>query len=135
MVRAFKLEKFNDEKHRKYVKKWLKIRGLDRSMADELPELGFISFYNGIPVSAIFLRNVEGSGYGMIDSMVTDPRVDAEVRDCSNDLVVEKLLKEAKRLNYKKIIAFSTDKMTLTRANAFQFNVLPHSVIATDLGA
>lgn len=129
-----KVEKYNSEKHKKYLKKWLKLRGMPINSTETLPTLGVIAFKGEIPISAAFIRKVEGEGFGIVDSLIADPRIPYDVRDQSINETVSTLLKEAKELNYTNLIAVSFSTNTISRGQRFfGFSALPHTVMAVKL--
>lgn len=95
---------------------------------ESMPAIGFVTYADGAPSAAGFLRRVEG-GFAQLDGLVTNANLSGDIRSSSIDLVVENLLSEAKRLNLKGIIAFSRDTNTLIRAAAFGFKDIDQRVI------
>lgn len=118
----------------KLIKSWLKLRQMDLSLADDLPEVGFIAV-NGDspPIAAGFLRLIEGKT-AQIDSLITDPTVEPSLRNQAIDVVVERLLEFARANGVQSLIAFSIDAHTLERAKKHGFKHLPHTVMSLDIG-
>ncbi len=102
--------------HSLFISDWLLERGMNTEIIHDLPKLGWM-VYGDEPLAAGFLRLVEGN-YGLIDGLITKPFVGLGNRRRSEalDLIVEKIIHEAKVLGLKKIFAFSSDKATLTRS-------------------
>ena len=96
----------------------------------EIPNVGFIVNHNDLgPVALGFIRKCEG-GFGMIDSMITNPTAPAAIRDAALDKLVSRLVASAKRRKLYKIFAFSEDEHTLERAKRHGFNVVSQTMIA-----
>ena len=111
---------------------------LSRNMADthanSLPKLGVIVISGQQTLAAGFLRRIEGEDKSAIlDSLITNPTLDPDLRNRALDHLVNNLLKLAQANGITNILAFSTDKNTLMRAERFGFVELPHQVITLDL--
>lgn len=103
-------------------------RHMDPTLADNLPSIGYI-----VPGVAMgFLRKIEG-GQGLLDSFITNPRAPAELRNQALDIITQKLLDKAQKLNINQILAFSVDENTIMRGQRFGFITCPHAVIALNL--
>jgi len=111
---------------------WLEARGISHVPVEEMPELGFMSFKEGRPVAAGFLRRCEGN-YGIFDGLTTNPNVSGAIRHECIDAVVERIVLEAKKLGLKSIVALSVDDGTLMRAKRHGFLDLPHKAISLSL--
>lgn len=96
-----------------------------------VPEIGFIAYSNTEfkYVAAGFLRMVEG-GYAQIDTLVTNPSLDPEVRSKGIDLVVEKLINTAKDMKLEGIYALTLHKNIISRAEAIGFRITDYKVVA-----
>ncbi len=123
---------YNSALHNYCITSWLAHRNLRTEAAHELPEVGYVAMDKGRPIVAGFIRRVEG-GWGMLDSLVTDPLAPAEIRDKAIDILVCRLFKEAKYLKIKQFLAFSRDDNTLVRSLKHGFKKLPDTVIGVDL--
>lgn len=123
-----------DTEHKRYIHNWLLERGLATRVIEDLPALGYITLDRGRPIAAGFIRLMEG-GFGMMDSLITDPSAPGEIRSKAIDLVVTKLLKQAKSAGVKHIFAFSRDNNTLERSIKHGFKKLPETVIGVDLSS
>ena len=119
---------FNRENHLELVSKWLKVRGINELLAQEVPQFGYICFNNHEAICAGFLRKVEG-GYMFMDSLITNPIAEPELRNKAIDLVVTELIESAKDLQVTKILAYSTDINTLERSKKHGFRAYPENVV------
>lgn len=108
---------------------WLTERGLDASVIDELPRIGYVAYHKGLPISAAFLRLMEGDSTSMVDSMVSDPKADAKLRDQANSLLTDRLIQEARVLGLKQVIALSIDPNTIERAKRHGFAIGAHTLL------
>lgn len=100
----------------------------------KLPKLGIIIGCKSTPIAAGFLRAIEGDGKtAILDSLITHKDSDSRVRDYILNMLVQKLIELAKDHGITNILAFSTDKNTLLRAQRFGFVELPHQVISLSL--
>lgn len=118
------IERFNGHYHDRHISKWLKYRSIYKSsLVSELPALGYIAYEDELPVAAGFLRLCEG-GFGMIDSLITDPTAPGELRNEALDKITHCILQYAKSNNINNIIAFSRDNNTLTRSLKHGFSLI-----------
>ena len=123
-----KVIRFDFDEHTELILEWLKCRGMDESLADNLPHIGFICFYNSQAIGAIFLRYCEGN-IGMVDSLITNPNSIPDARNEAINLLVQRIIDRAKHANMKSLIGFSIDENTLKRAETFGFKKEPFSII------
>lgn len=118
-----------------FVRKWLACHQMNLKVLEDLPEHGYIAFDDmDRPVAAGFIRRVEGN-YALIDSLISNPEAPGVLRNEALDLITVQLIKTARELGFKQLIAFSRDVNTLKRAERHGFASLPDHVIALDLGA
>lgn len=96
------------------------MRGMDKTLVRDLPQIGFIVFDNEIPVCAIFLRRIEG-GYGLVDSAISNPEVSPIYRREAIDLASRVVVEYAKVIEIKQLLVLSTDANTIARAKSFDF--------------
>lgn len=103
--------------------------------AADLPRLGVIAIDNAnTPIAMGFLRQVESvHNTCLLDSLITNSNVGAEIRDKALDELVSELIVLAKLNHISRILATTSDSNTLARAARFGFQVLPDTVIALDL--
>lgn len=114
------------------IKEWLLLHRMDPSLAEDLPEIGFVAFEGQTPVAAGFLRKMEGAS-AQIDSVITYPFAEAKLRHTAINMIVTALIAYAKENGIESLIAFSTDAHTLERAKRFGFRHLPHTVMSLKL--
>jgi hypothetical protein len=119
---------FNRKNHLELVSEWLKARGMNELLAQEVPQFGYICFNDHDAICAGFLRKVEG-GYMFMDSLITNPLASPHLRDKAIDIVVTELIESAKDLGITKILANSTDSNTLERSKKHGFRALPERVV------
>lgn len=119
-----------DGTQKEAVSAWLKARGLEYG-PDDMPKLGYVAYERGEPIACAFLRNMEGT-CAMFDGLCTNPDAPGDMRSYAIDLLVEKVIKEAKHLGYKGILAFTVDYSTLMRSQKFGFRVQPHVFIVSE---
>lgn len=120
-----------------FMKELLMSRDMSLNLMDDLPKLGYIAIEASdsgktIPIAAGFLRLCEGNSV-MLDSLITNAKIDSNDRHTILDKLVKRLIKKAKSCGFKQIVAFTKDNNTLVRAETHGFQLLPHSVIVLDL--
>lgn len=114
------------------IQDWLKSRGVYVPPACEFPEIGYITYYRGEAVACAFIRKVEG-GFAMLDGLATNPDFPSDIRHNALDWLVGHLVKQAKSMQLKSLMATSHDKNTLLRATKHGFVKIPQTLIALDL--
>lgn len=119
---------FCADDHFSYIKSWLKERNLPQIEIGDLPKWGFICFANKEPTCAGFLRMCEGD-YAILDSLITNPLAPSIHRHHCIDFLVEHLIKIAKMIGIKQIVAFSVDESTLERSKKHGFYQSGYTVI------
>lgn len=87
---------------------------------NDLPEVGYVVFDKGNPVSAAFLRQVEG-GFGLVDSALSNPLAPALDRRIAMDLVSEAIVTYAKKIGITQLTVLTVDPNTAQRAKDFGF--------------
>lgn len=106
--------------------------GIANINMNTMPKIGYMVLMNNHPIAAGFLRKVEG-GIGHLDGLVSNAYFGSLVRHEGVKLVVDTLLKEAKSLKMKGIIATTADEGILKRAISLGFHIVPQTVIALKL--
>jgi hypothetical protein len=97
--------------------------------SDTLPRIGYVAMVLGQPTACGFLRVVEG-GFGMIDTLVTNPTIPAETRHRALTELVDRLIEDGKiQCGMKAIFSHTQDPSVIKRAEGVGFSVLPESVI------
>lgn len=114
------IQAFNIKDHFDIMLEWLVERDVYLPSIDEMPAIGFVVYHDHIMTAMGFIRMVEG-GYGQLDGLVTNPKQSPEIRSVSIDLLVSRLIYEAKEMELKSLIAFSKDKNTLLRSTTHGF--------------
>ncbi len=97
-----------------------------------LPKIGYIALIDKQPISAGFLRRVEG-GYAQIDGLTSNAFFGSKIRHEGIKLVVDELIKDAKSLKLYGILAFTADKGILSRAADLGFQTVEQTLIALRL--
>lgn len=108
-------------------------RDLSSSLADDLPEHGYIAFFNMAPVAVGFLRVCEGN-LAIIDSVMTSPLFESEIRHWALEGIVSALMDDARHFGIKKILAYSIDDGIKKRAKSFGFKELPQVLMCAEMG-
>lgn len=119
-------------RHYASIVEWMVKRGLTPPEADEMPKNGYVVYDDETPVSYGSLRLIEGN-HALAGDLVTNPECLPQVRSKANDMIILTLIKKAKELKVKTIIAYSQDKNTLLRSEKLGFTRLPHVLIAKSL--
>lgn len=119
--------KLSDHYH--FIRRWLEKRKMVLWPKEELPQFGYVASYHFEPVAMGFIRKCE-RGIGLFDSLICDPDCEFEIRNECLDFLVKTILFEAKRHDFKKIIAYSINISTLERSKKHGFHVQPHQVIS-----
>lgn len=97
-----------------------------------LPEIGFIAFEGSNPISAGFLRRVEG-GFAQIDTLVTNADFDKNTRNQGLSAVVSVLIKTAKDLNLNGLMFLTSEESIIERAKELGFHYVNQVVMAKAL--
>lgn len=131
-VEQLTIQRFKREIHENFVTLWLCLRDSSPGYVAELPRLGLIAYWGDTPTATIFLRICEG-GVGIIEGLTTDPRVKSNKRHKALDVLVERILLEARHLGIEAILAYSVDAGTIERSFSHGFIELPHKLLVADL--
>jgi len=123
-----KIVPYDSLEHGKEIANWLIARDMSAEGSTNLPELGLVLVDTGCPVAAGFIRRVEG-GYGILDSLITNPDILPGIRDKSLDYLVKELIKLSRREGIRHLSATSVDEHTLIRSAKHGFKVQPHTLI------
>ena len=132
VVDFLEIEPYVSEKHSHLVSAWLDVRKLSPNIIENPPTIGMIALVNNRPVAVGFIRLAEG-GLGIFDGLCTNPDCGPMLRNNCLNKLVEALIKEAKNWEVATILAWSSDKNTLTRSEKFGFRKIPDSVIYLNL--
>jgi len=97
-----------------------------------IPKIGYMVLMNNHPIAAGFLRKVEGN-IAQLDGLTSNAYFGSLIRHQAIELVVDNLIRDAKSLKMKGIIATTADEGILKRAITLGFHIVPHSVIALKL--
>lgn len=127
-----KVQRFVSEEHWQFIASWLRERGCSDDDGLDLPEIGYISFSEDVPVAVAFLRRCEGR-HGILEGLVSNPYASSLERHLGIDLAVREVILCARRLKLKEIIAYSKDDGTLERSLNHGFLKLPHTLIGLNL--
>lgn len=121
-----------EDKHLDTLRQWLFQRKMRSALADELPKLAYIAILGQEAIAISSLRMIEG-GFALIDSLITNPLSKPELRHKAIDLIVEQLIRKAKDLKLKRVIAHTKDQGILERSQKHGFETLPDAFIILDL--
>ncbi len=128
-----KLENFSLDAHKCLLSAWLESHGERVPTDDEMPAIGCVARNErGIGVAMGFIRRVEG-GFGHLDGLCTNPESPGSERHEAIDLIVDTLLKAAKEIGLKSVIAWSKDNSTIMRSEKHGFAQLPHTYLSVRL--
>lgn len=97
-----------------------------------LPQYGYLASDSATPIAVGFLRMVEG-GYAQLDTLVSNKDLSSDMRHEGITEVVDALMRKAKELKLKGILAFSNDLGVLARATVLGFKIIPQTIIAMPL--
>lgn len=106
------------------MRELLQSRDLEHELPN-LPALGFIVSSGGPLVCAGFLRKVEKGPY-IVDSLISNPKMDSELRNEAMSLLWPALIEAA---GDKGILGFTIDYGTKQRAVANGFAELPYTFL------
>lgn len=125
--------RFDFDKHPHLIFDWFEKRGLATPEELILPKIGYVVLAKNVgPVVIGFLRGCEGN-VGMIDSIISNPEIAAEVRDEAIDFLINRLVAAAFKKNIFKVFGFSEDANTLKRAERHGFKVVSQTLVALSL--
>lgn len=109
-----------------FLREWVDDHSVNPRVLEELPEIGFMVFDEGVPVNCCFLRKMENCQYALVDGLMTNPTVRPEIRNLANDLVAMAIIDKAKKLGLRELHFISVDSNTISRGARLGFEVLPH---------
>ena len=116
---------------------WLIARSHPEAKIEDLAGIGFICLEerkteDDFPVAVAFLRRCEG-GFGILDSLATNPDASSKLRHLAIDLTVGRIINKAKSYNMRHLLAWSLDAGTLERSERHGFVQPPHVLITRSL--
>lgn len=123
---------FEMQRHYETLLYWLARHKAYLPGHDEMPAIGYMAYDGQQAIACGFLRKVEG-GMGQLDGLCTNPEALPSKRHDAIDLVVNRILDEAKALGMRNLLAMSTDKSVLMRSQRHGFKSCPHTLIVVDL--
>lgn len=126
------VKEYLPEKHKHILDGWFKTRELPSVESKDLPEIGFISYWEDCPMAAIFMRVADGD-FAIIDGLVADPDSPKHIRSKAIDAVVNAVLLFAEKMQVAKVICWTANKRTLMRAKDFGFKEVPGTILAKKL--
>lgn len=124
---------YEKKAHLGFLRMWLLERGLDISLASDLPDIGFIAQDGAFPIAAGFLRIVEGNA-GIVDGFISNKLKEGSSRHEALDLLTEKLISCAKEQGLSQLIAYTIDTHTIERAKKHGFQTAQHTLLCMKLG-
>lgn len=109
------------------IQRWLHKWNHEKITSEQLPETGFV-----VPGVAIgFVRMVEGN-MAIFDSMVSNPYASQRLRHNALDDLVGHIMAHLKADGVTKVLAFTVDDGTLTRAKRHGFKQLRHTLLSKE---
>lgn len=112
---------YNPETHTFKMLQMLFSREMSPTVITDLPQHGLIAMEGDAPIAAGFIRRIEGP-YVMLDSYITNSVSSPQARDRALNLITTKLLRWAASNGVSKVLSFSSDPNTITRATEHGFN-------------
>lgn len=106
--------------------------GISDIVPKTLPKIGYIALLGSQAVAVGFLRKVEG-GFAQIDTLASNAYFGSQVRNSGITIVVDELIRSAKQLKLKGILATTSDEGILKRAKSIGFHEVNQSLIAISL--
>lgn len=126
------IKRFNIHTDLSYINNWLNHRGTNSVTRHDLPEMGYIAFERLKPLAAVFLRKCEGN-IGIVDSLITNPTVEAKIRDLTLDILINHIVSVAKSRKIKFLLGYTKDENTLMRSIRLGFEQSPHTTVVMNL--
>lgn len=114
------------------IASWLSIRGINEDLCNSVPKRGVVAYYNHRPVCAAFLRVCEGK-IGVLEGLVTNRDEAPIIRDVCIDHAVSDIIKRAKKIGIKSMMAWSVDAHTLLRSEKHGFSKTGNVLIVKNL--
>ena len=109
-------------KHLAYINRWLARRGRSEVKLCDLPHTGYL-----VPGVAVgFVRECEG-GYGIVDSLVSNPLASSKARNAAFNAIYKEILSNPK---FKTLIGFTIDEGALVRAKTLGFREIAYTVLS-----
>jgi len=114
------IERYIKKIHFKYLQRFFEHRELDKALLEDLPEHGYMAYLEDFPIACGFLRRCEGN-FGIIDGFCSDPKMPGSLRHEALDLITSKLIRDAKELKLKGLLAITVDKSIIKRSIRHNF--------------
>lgn len=124
--------KFDLNSHLPIINKWRLAYDLQPIMESSTPKLGYITYKEGKPLAAVFIRLVEG-GYGQMDGLIRDKSLSKEEASVALDLCVNKAIESAKEAGISGLMAYTRDRTTMERSFKHGWVKLDQAIIVMDL--
>lgn len=127
---------FKKQKHLKYLKEMLVSQNYPESNDMDtynLPKIGYIAFYDKVPIATGFLRKVEGNVIAQIDGLASNPYLGGIIRHNALSQILDRIIYDAKALKLKGLICFCEDYSTIKRAEDIGFTVVSHTTLSLSL--
>lgn len=127
-----KIQRFNVHADLPLINDWLANRELPSVTRHDLPEMGYVMWDNGKGVAAIFMRRCEGN-VGIVDSLITNPKIQSQVRDFALDALINHIVEQSKQHKVKILLGYTKDENTLMRTLRLGWTQSPHTIVVMDL--
>ena len=101
---------------------------------DEIPAVGWVAMNNEYIVAIGFLRRMEGN-HALLDGLTTNPEASPEARHLGLTGVVTALIKSAKELKIRQIVAYTLDESVVKRALVHGFSTTQHKTLVLTVHA
>lgn len=113
--------------------KLLKAHAMSKELIRFLPETGFIFCDDREdPIAAGFLRKVEGR-VGILDSYISNPKMDSQIRNEMLNRITERLIVKAKHFQMRQLFAWSLYPEIIKRACDHGFKQSAHGFAILNL--
>lgn len=120
---------YSADKHGEELKRLVGERGLDSMWGSNVPKASFCAYVGDKMVAFLGVREVEG-GMGILESAVTDPAADSEVRNAAMDAVSSACVKYAMEKPFIGLLFVTDDKNTVMRGVRYGGAILNKVVVS-----
>lgn len=124
---------FQPEFHKLTFANWAREWKLSEDEVAELPKIGFVAEFDGKPMAMGFIRLLENSKRGIVESLIANPSSSGKARHMALMMVSSMLVTCAKECGLKSLIAFTEHSAVFKRSLKFGFKAIPEQMIALSL--
>lgn len=122
------LRRYKPKFHASYLRELLVDRGLDLSLEEDLPLIGYIVFTekNGMVLAIGFIRRLEPRHIGMLDMYITHSKAMSYQRNEALDILTSALIGRAKKMKLIRLMATSSVQSIIERSLKYGFEIIPN---------